>query len=191
MILEQTTVDVDVYRWVTERRSEPWITVSHTVTFFGNTIPLTIIAVAVVCGLSVRRHYSTAVFVGAGALLGYLLMVALKAIFGRERPPEPDRLLDISTHSFPSGHAMMSTICYGLFAIAAFHLSRWIREHWWVLAVAPVLALLIGMSRIYLGVHWLTDVLAGWAIGAVWLALCVALWRRWRPPVVDRQDRQS
>ncbi|MFW0791469.1 phosphatase PAP2 family protein [Gordonia sp. CPCC 205333] len=180
MILEQTSVDVDVYRWVTERRGEPWITLSHTVTFLGNTIPLTIIVVAVVIGLSIRRHYATAVLVGAGSLSGYLLMVALKAIFGRERPPEPDRLIDIGNHSFPSGHSMMSAVCYGLFAVAAFHLSSWVREHRWIIGTAPALAVLIGVSRIYLGVHWLTDVLAGWGIGALWVALCLVIWRWWR-----------
>lgn len=178
MDVTPTTLDDNVYRWVTDNRAEPWIAVSRVVTFFGNTITLTILVVAVVAGLLVRRQVSTAVLVGLGALSGYVVMVAVKPAVGRARPPEVDRLLVIATQSFPSGHAMMSTICYGLFGVAAWHLSPWVRSHRWVLVAVPVAAVLIGCSRIYLGVHWFTDVVAGWAFGSIWLVLCVLVWRR-------------
>lgn len=177
MQLGTSGIDVDVYRWVTQNRAEPWISVSHALTVLGNTIPLALAVIIVVTGLVSTRHCSTAALVGIGSVTGYLLMVGLKALFGRDRPPVPDRLLHIDTHSFPSGHAMMTAVCFGLFAVAAYHCSKWVREHPAVLVVAPVLTIVVGCTRVYLGVHWCTDVLAGWIVGALWVVLCVSVWR--------------
>ncbi|WP_312870520.1 phosphatase PAP2 family protein [Gordonia asplenii] len=174
----QTGPDVDVYRWVTQHRGEPWISVARVLTLLGTTIVLTVLTLVVVLALAATRRCSTAVLVGVGSVSGYVLMVALKDVFGRERPPVADRLLKIDSNSFPSGHAMMTAICFGLFAVSAYYCSAWLRRHAWVLALAPVLSVLVGCTRVYLGVHWMTDVLAGWVIGALWVVLCVAAWRR-------------
>lgn len=177
MIVAQTTPDVDVYEWVTGNRTEPWIALSHVITVFGNTLTLTIMVAAVVIGLVSRHHRDSALLVGLGCVSGYALMVTIKTIVGRTRPPEVDRLLQITTQSFPSGHAMMSTICYGLFGVAAWQVSAWVRSRRWVLIAVPVVVVAIGCSRIYLGVHWLTDVVAGWIFGSIWVVLCVFVWR--------------
>ena len=140
------------------------------VTTLGDTITMTLVAVAVTITLLVLRQTRSAVLVGAGSLIGYGLMVGLKHLFGRERPPAEARLLDIDTFSMPSGHAMMATIIYGLIAVAGHHSSSWVRAHRLVLLVAPVLAVAIGWSRVYLGVHWMTDVVAGWLLGVVFVA---------------------
>ncbi|AZG45588.1 phosphatase PAP2 family protein [Gordonia insulae] len=156
------------------------------ITATGNTLVLSTIVVMVCIGLAVYRAYPEAILVGAGSLVGYLLMVGLKHLFARPRPPTVDRLLDIDTYSFPSGHAMMSTIVFGLLAVAAFRLSAWVRAHPIVLLLAPAGAIAIGCTRVYLGVHWTTDVLAGWLIGAVWVAGCAWLCAR-RAPMPRRQ----
>ena len=101
-------------------------------------------------------------------------MGLLKLIFARDRPPVALRLIDIDSHSFPSGHAMLSTIVYGLSVIILHRLYPWVRRHVGWLVVGPVLVVLIGVSRVYLGVHWISDVLFGWLFGAIWVALCVA-----------------
>ena len=152
------------------------------VTTLGDTITLTLVAVAVTIALLVLRQTRSAVLVGAGSLIGYGLMVGLKHLIGRERPPAEARLLDIDTFSMPSGHAMMATIIYGLIAVAGYHSSAWVRAHRLVLLVAPVLAVAIGWSRVYLGVHWMTDVVAGWLLGVVFVASATyAVFRTDRP----------
>lgn len=140
------------------------------VTTLGDTVTLTLVAVLATIALLVLRQARSAVLVGAGSLIGYGLMVGLKHLIGRERPPAEARLLDIDTFSMPSGHAMMATIVYGLIAVAGYHSSSWVRAHRLVLVAAPVLAVAIGWSRVYLGVHWMTDVVAGWLLGVVFVA---------------------
>ncbi|MFW0795934.1 phosphatase PAP2 family protein [Gordonia sp. CPCC 205515] len=172
-------------RAVTDRvvagRTELGETIAHAITVTGNTVVLTVAVVAVTVFLLVRRAYPEAVLVSVGSLLGLFLMVGLKNIFGRSRPPVHDRLIDIDTYSFPSGHAMMSMIVFGLFAVAAYRLSNWVRGHPWVLAIAPLWSIAIGCTRVYLGVHWTTDVLAGWIVGALWVAVCAAVLARVAP----------
>ncbi len=107
--------------------------------------------------------------VGGGGLLDWIL----KQIFMRPRPDFPNAFYHESGYSFPSGHAMISVLFYGCLA---YILARLIGKWKWRVALAMAglaLALLIGFSRLYLGVHYLTDVLAGWAAGAAWLGVCV------------------
>ena len=99
--------------------------------------------------------------------------MGLKVLFERERPPFRDRFIDETTKSFPSGHSMGSLICYGLLAYVLVLVLRraWVR----LLAVSglSVLVLAIGFSRIYLGAHYVSDVVGGYAVGGVWLAACI------------------
>lgn len=107
--------------------------------------------------------------IGAGTLGGY----ALKLFFERLRP---HHLVDAGglmlNTSFPSGHAMLAALFYLTLGVilARGEPRRWLRLY--VLAVAAGLTILVGVSRVYLGVHWPTDVAAGWAVGAGWVALC-------------------
>ncbi|MGC4962653.1 phosphatase PAP2 family protein [Gordonia sp. DT218] len=181
MFLSPNGVDRAITDAVVDARTDVVTDIALVVTATGNTLVLTTVVVVVVLGLVAIRAYPEAVLVGAGSAVGYLAMVGLKHLFGRPRPPTVDRLLDIDTYSFPSGHAMMSTIVFGLLAAAAFRLSAWVRAHRFVLAIAPIWAIAIGCSRVYLGVHWTTDVLAGWLIGAAWVAGCVWLCAHWAP----------
>jgi len=104
---------------------------------------------------------------------GELINLVLKALFARERPAFPDPLQTLTSPSFPSGHAMASMIFYGLIVYLIVRRVRvW---HWRVLAAitGAVLIILIGFSRIYLGVHYLSDVLGGYAAGFVWLVFTI------------------
>ena len=104
---------------------------------------------------------------------GMLLNVLMKQIFQRARPSFTDPIITLTTYSFPSGHAAGATLFYGI--LAAFlvtHISKW-RWRAVVVLVAILLVALVGFSRIYLGVHYLSDVLAAVAEGAAWLALCL------------------
>ena len=104
---------------------------------------------------------------------GMLLNVMLKYAFHRSRPAWDDPILMIASFSFPSGHAMTATLFFGL--LAAFGVRKVPAWRWRVLAVlaAGLLIVLVGFSRLYLGVHYLSDVLAGMAEGSAWLALCL------------------
>ena len=104
--------------------------------------------------------------------VGMLMDGMLKYAFQRSRPAWDDPILMIGGFSFPSGHAMAATLLYGF--LATFVVRKVQAWRWRVLAVlaAGLLIALIGFSRLYLGVHYLSDVLAGMAAGAAWLALC-------------------
>jgi undecaprenyl-diphosphatase len=105
--------------------------------------------------------------------VGMLLNGMLKYAFHRSRPAWDDPILMIGSFGFPSGHAMSATLLYGF--LAAFGVRKVQAWRWRVLAVlaAGLLIVLIGFSRLYLGVHYLSDVLAGMAAGSAWLALCL------------------
>jgi undecaprenyl-diphosphatase len=103
---------------------------------------------------------------------GLLLASGLKEFFDRPRPDLVPHSVRVYTHSFPSSHAMLSAVTYlTLGALLARAQSRW-RVKAYLLGVAILLTLLIGASRVYLGVHWPTDVVAGWCAGAAWAMLC-------------------
>ncbi len=137
-------------------------------------LPVVVISTCVASGLlwrnGRRRHAVLLLVAVAGA---GVLNVLLKGIFVRPRPTFPDIYYQEIGFSFPSGHAMLSVVLYGTLAyvIGKTLPSRRARI---VLAVgAAIIALIIGFSRIYLGVHYLSDVLAGWSAGLCWLAACI------------------
>jgi undecaprenyl-diphosphatase len=103
---------------------------------------------------------------------GLLISLALKAGFQRPRPELISHGARVYTASFPSGHSMLSAIVYltGGAMLALAHGRRAVRLY--LIGCAATITLLVGLSRIYLGVHWPTDVVAGWAGGAAWAALC-------------------
>jgi undecaprenyl-diphosphatase len=104
---------------------------------------------------------------------GLLLNVLLKMLFHRARPHFDDPLLTLSTYSFPSGHAVAATLVYGFAACYLMrHLHGWAARAGVILA-ASLLVALVAVSRMYLGVHYLSDVLAAVAEGCAWLAVCI------------------
>lgn len=114
------------------------------------------------------------VCLGGAAFLNYLL----KQLFERSRP-ELFRVVEAAGYSFPSGHAMVSLCLYGMLAfLFARHFRQW-RWRLFVGALAAALVISIGLSRVYLGVHYPTDVIAGYTAGAMWLAFCISLLMWW------------
>ncbi|WP_066333037.1 phosphatase PAP2 family protein [Azohydromonas lata] len=124
----------------------------------------------------------TAASVLASSLSGMLLSWLLKGLFDRPRPDLVPHGAYVLSPSFPSGHALLSALVYlTLAALVARQLPhRRLRLH--VVCVAVVLTLLVGISRVYLGVHWPSDVLAGWAIGAAWALAWWGIAQALRPP---------
>ena len=150
-----------------------WLAEAMTdVTAFGSVTGLVLVAAGAIGYLLISRQMRTALFVlaatGGGAAFGKLLKLA----YARPRPTLVPHLVDVASASFPSGHATDSAIVY--LTLGAL-LARTVPEpgiRIYIISVAILLALLIGISRVYLGVHWPSDVVAGWTIGSAWALAC-------------------
>ena len=135
--------------------------------------PVLVIAVLAVVGfLALSRSWALALFTLAASLGGLGVSSALKYLMDRPRPELVPREAMTFTSSFPSGHSMMSAVVYLTLAALVARLMERRRLKGYALAVALGLTVLVGLSRVYLGVHWPSDVLAGWSAGAAWALAC-------------------
>jgi undecaprenyl-diphosphatase len=148
------------------------------------------LTVAVLGYLLLSRLYHAAVFVALAIGGGWLVSTLLKFGFSRPRPSVVPHLDSVQTSSFPSGHSMLSAVVFLTLGSLLARLTPSYRLKIYFVCVAILLSGLVGMSRVYLGVHYPTDVLAGWAAGLVWAVLCWLVARglqHWgaveRPPV--------
>ena len=141
-------------------------------TALGGVGILTLLTLASAGFLVLDGKRRSAAFLLVAVAGGLLLSVALKSGFERPRPDLVPHGSNVYTTSFPSGHAMMSTVTFLTLGavLAQSHRRRRIKAYLIVLAL--LIALAVGISRVYLGVHWPTDVLAGWTVGASWALLC-------------------
>jgi membrane-associated phospholipid phosphatase len=119
-----------------------------------------------------RQHYWLLALI-AVVPGGMLLNVLLKYVFQRARPSFDDPLLTLATYSFPSGHTANAALLYGLLACWLVTQQRGAGRRAAAIAGAVLMVALVGVSRMYLGVHYLTDVLAATAEGCTWLAVCI------------------
>jgi undecaprenyl-diphosphatase len=135
--------------------------------------------------LALQRKTHAALFLLAAVGGGQLLSTLLKLGFDRPRPDLVPHGAVVYTASFPSGHAMMAAITYLTLGALLARVQPRRRLKLYLLCLAIVLTVAVGVSRVYLGVHWPTDVLAGWAVGAAWALLCWAavLWLQRRGEV--------
>jgi undecaprenyl-diphosphatase len=147
-------------------------------TAFGSMTGLLLVCAAVIGHLLVAGRARTAWFVLAATAGGILLAGLLKLVYDRPRPTLVPHLVDVTTSSFPSGHAADSAIVYLTLAalLAGSIPERGSRLY--IIGAAILMILLIGASRVYLGVHWPSDVAAGWAIGAAWALACSLAYSR-------------
>jgi undecaprenyl-diphosphatase len=141
-------------------------------TALGSATVLVLVALATATYLllSQKRHAALFIVVAAGS--GQLLSSLFKMGFDRPRPDLVPHGTWVYSASFPSGHAMVSAITYLTLGALLARLHRPPALKAFFLALAIVLTVLVGLSRVYLGVHWPTDVVAGWAAGSVWASLC-------------------
>ena len=140
-------------------------------TSLGSTSVLTLLTIFTAGYLLASRKFISAVMVPISVGGAAIVMNALKDVFSRTRPDVVPHLVDVTSASFPSGHAMVATAAYlTLGVLMAETSSR--RVGIYVMTCAVAISLMIGFSRVYLGVHWPTDVLAGWCAGAAWAMAC-------------------
>ena len=143
-------------------------------------VTVLIVFVALVCGLCLSlKHWREALFLLVAGVGGLALTNVFKDIFQRERPPLALHATAAIGTSFPSGHATLSATVFLTFGVLIAHFSKRKRVRAYALAVAVILSLGVGLTRVYLGVHWPTDVLAGWCLGSAWALFCWSLAIAW------------
>lgn len=166
--------DMAVTAWLQNHGTEPGETIFSVISLLGAQVLIGLLVITAIVLVTRRnwRHLAVlCVTCGGGALLD----LALKDSFQRARPSFASEFINYASWSFPSGHAMNSLIVYGL--LADWISERFPRARLAITLSAAGLVGLIGFSRIYLGVHYVSDVLAGYSAGFVWLTVCVTGFR--------------
>lgn len=135
----------------------------------GTPVGLGIICVAVAAVLAIEKRFRWVVYLGVTTLMGAALNIALKSYFARERPDLTEALRSATGYSFPSGHAMGAAVVFGALAYIGLRRFETWRARSAVLALAASLVVAIAFSRVYLGVHWLSDIVAGVSAGTLWV----------------------
>jgi undecaprenyl-diphosphatase len=163
-------------------------------TALGGHAVLGIVSLATLAYLMMTGKRQAALFLLVAVGGGMLLSAGLKLGFERARPDLVPHHARVYTASFPSGHAMLSAVVYLTLAALLARVQSERRVKTMIIVLAVLLTLLVGMSRVYLGVHWPTDVLAGWCGGAAWASLCwfvaLQLQRRGRVEHANRDPQQ-
>jgi undecaprenyl-diphosphatase len=143
----------------------------------GSATVLLFVTFSVVGYLWLERRYGLVALVLASTFGGVLITTVLKDVLGRPRPTVVPHLVSVSSASFPSGHSMLSTTVYLTLGALLTRVPADRTTKLYFVLLASVLTLSIGLSRIYLGVHYPTDVLGGWVGGLVWALACVVVAR--------------
>lgn len=150
-----------------------WLNILMTdITALGGAAIIVLVTLAMLVYLLLKKNYPFLWMIIIATIGGALISIGFKELFSRERPPIEYHLLTVTSLSFPSGHATMSSVVYLTHGVllAKFQSAKKLKIYF--ILVAATLVFLIGISRIYLGVHYPTDVVAGWSIGIAWASLC-------------------
>lgn len=155
-------------------------------TWLGDTAPRTVMASLMILGLLMLRRWHSALFMAGILLSGIALSTSLKYWVGRPRPQLVTHLNHISSLSYPSGHALNSTLFYLTVVLVLSPLLSRRVARWTLYAIAAALSLATGISRVALGVHYPTDVIAGWVISVAWVWLWFALAKHYWPKALSQ-----
>ncbi|MFF0494324.1 phosphatase PAP2 family protein [Nocardia sp. NPDC004068] len=172
-----TVFDGPVLDWVIAHRNGTVTVLAKLLSDVGGTLAMLVLAVVAWLVLVWRRRFVAALAVMVATGGAGVLVVGVKDVVGRVRPPVADHLVTETNQSFPSGHSLGSTVVVGVVAVAV---AAWLRRRAVravVLAIAAVFVGAVGISRLYLGVHWPTDIVGGWSLGGLWLIVCLAVCR--------------
>lgn len=169
-----TRLDTAAWTAVAQHRAAGLTAVAEVTDVAGGMLALGLLAAVAAGVLLLRGRRGDAALMAAAPAVGGLTDLGFKLGYGRPRPPEYGRLVDVTGFSLPSGHTLDATIILGTLAVVLVASLRHPGRA--VVAVLAVLAVgAVGAGRVYLGVHWATDVLTGWLLGGAWVAACAAL----------------
>jgi undecaprenyl-diphosphatase len=148
------------------------------VTALGSAVVIVVMTLLILGFLIISERKRVAALIAVATAGGQVLNLLLKYAFERERPDAALHLVEVSSTSFPSGHSMASSIFYLTMGALLARTSKRRREKSYFVASALLITFMIGFSRVYLGVHYPTDVIAGWSAGTAWAMICwfVADW---------------
>lgn len=161
----------------------PWTeAIGRIFALMGSALVLPWVTVGVVLVLASRGHRWWATWIGVAGMGGWVISETIKHLVQRQRPQWPDPFATLTSASMPSGHSMA-----GIYGWFAFGVAAWALGHRAIGGLLMACGLLMGPSRVLFGVHWPTDVLAGWLLAGAWLLTIAAVlnWR-WGPPSEDR-----
>jgi undecaprenyl-diphosphatase len=151
----------------------PWLEeMVRDFTALGGLGVVTLITAAVCGSLLIARQPAMALYILVAVAGGALMSTFLKLGFDRPRPDLVAHGMHAYQSSFPSGHSMMSAVVYLTLGALLARLQAQRRQRYYLMGVALIVVILVGVSRVYLGVHWPTDVVAGWLAGAAWATSC-------------------
>lgn len=183
---ESFTFDKQILLALRELQTPVWDKVMLGFTYMGQ--PIVLLAVCLGLGIWLvtlgQRSQATILVIAAGG--AGALNFWLKSLFGRARPMLWERVVDVSHYSFPSGHAMISMVTYGM--IGYLLVAKFPQWRGWITSLTLLLVTGIGLSRLYFGVHWPTDIVAGYAAGLVWLLACIFSLQVWQDRRLATQE---
>lgn len=199
-VLEGDTLDFDKKMLSALRKADnpsqpigpPWLELAaFDLTALGGPTILGLTVAAVVGYLLLHGLYRNAAFVFLASVGGWLLNDFLKELFARPRPQVVPHLRQVMSLSFPSGHALTSAAIFLTLGALLMRVAERRFVKFYIMSVALLATLLVGATRVYLGVHYPTDVLAGWLIGSSWALFCWLLERSLERRAGLRRERQQ
>lgn len=173
---EVTKIDYQVSQYFYQLHSPMLNTIMTAITHVGDLLIQTTVTVLIVVILFILKKWRTAIWYGLTVLIGAgILNGVIKELYGRTRPSQIQPLVEIGGYSFPSGHSMGSVIVYGGLLFLILRRLRSTQLKLFVGLLVFLMVLGIGISRIYLGVHFPTDVIGGFSLGFAWLCFSISL----------------
>ncbi|MBF6296325.1 phosphatase PAP2 family protein [Nocardia amamiensis] len=174
-------IDRTITEWAIAHRNGVLTPIAVTVSLLSGTVAMTVLATLACLALSWRRRWSSAALVAGASLGAGLLVRGGKILVGRDRPPIEDHLISVENLSYPSGHSVGSFVVISVVTVVALPSVRAATVRALAATAAAVFIVAVGLSRIYLGVHWTTDILGGWCISTLWVILCLTIYRYSEP----------
>ena len=170
---EAFAFDKTILLWIHQFANPTLDRIMVLITHFNDPTTVTLIAIFILAILIWRHYYSEAKIFAIDCLGGVVLSYGLKSVFGKLRPDLWQSPIEDLSYSYPSGHALGSTVLYGF--IAYLIATRYPQFSWLIYTGTVCLIVAIGLSRLYLGVHWPTDIIGGYGIGFLWLTFCITM----------------